>query len=196
MSNVVPWKWLTGLRPLFDNRFAPPIVMLGPWVLGVIIAVVIPDDILSRTGWLRDYAEWFANIFPYMSRAAAHSAFPEVTLFFHAVMWTIAPVWLGALLLIKHDKRLYEKQRERRWFLLFAVPIMLGAMILMLKITFTSDELTRVEKIMSYSRFGLGFSGTAAYAGGLVFFTHVLIIWIRGIPALYFNKTTEEQPND
>ena len=125
----------------------------------------LPDDILSRTGWLRDYAEWFANIFPYMSRAAAHSAFPEVTLFFHAVMWTIAPVWLGALLLIKHDKRLYEKQRERRWFLLFAVPIMLGAMILMLKITFTSDELTRVEKIMSYSRFGLGFSGTAAYAG-------------------------------
>lgn len=183
--------WLNSLRRLLEHKFAPPIVALGPWVLGIIIALITPDDILSRSILLRDYAEWFADIFPYMNRAAARSAFPEVTLFFHAVMWTIAPVWLGIWLLIKPDTRLYEKQKKHRLFMIFALMTMLGLLIFMLKYSFTSDSLTRSQLIMSYSRLGLGFVGVSAYAGGWVFYIYILTIWIRRIPALYFNQSNK-----
>ena len=184
--------WLNGLRRLLEHKFAPPVVALGPWVLGIIIALITPDDILSRSILLRDYAEWFADIFPYMNRAAARSAFPEVTLFFHAVMWTIAPVWLGMWLLIKPDARLYEKQRKHRWFLFFWIIIFLLVLIYVpFFLMFTSPDLTRIEKIMSFSRFGLGASGTVLYAGGWVAYIYVATIWIRRIPALYFNQSNK-----
>ena len=51
---------------------------------------------------------------------------------------------------------------------------------------FQTEDLTRVEMIMSYSRFGLGVSGTAAYAGGWVAYIYVVTIWVCRIPALYF----------
>lgn len=182
--------WLNGLHRMLEHKSAPPIVALGPWVLGIIIALITPDDILSRSILLRDYAEWFADIFPYMNRAAARSAFPEVTLFFHAVMWTIAPVWLGVWLLIKPDAGLYEKQRKHRWFLFFWILIFLLVIIYVpFFLMFTSPDLTRVEKIMSFSRFGLGISGTVLYAGGFVFYLRSVITWIRRVPALYFNQS-------
>lgn len=114
------------LIPVMSHKLAPPIVALGPWALGVVIALVTPDDILSRSSLLRMYTEWFGGIFPYMSRAAAYSAFPEVTLFFHAVMWTIAPVWLGALFLLPANKIVsLKKQMDRRWLLLIGYPLFL-----------------------------------------------------------------------
>ena len=186
-------RWLNGLRRLLEHKFAPPIVALGPWVLGIIIALITPDDILSRSILLRDYAEGFADIFPYMNRAAARSAFPEVTLFFHAVMWTIAPVWLGILFMMPNDKIIpFKNQMERRWLLLFWYPLFLWLLIFVGHfLMFTSPDLTRIEKIMSFSRFGLGFSGTAGYAGGWVAYIYALTIWIRRIPALYFNQSNK-----
>lgn len=182
---------MIGVSSLRRMKFAPPIVALGPWALGVVIALVTPDDILSRSSLLRGYAEWFANIFPYISRAAAHSAFPEVTLFFHAVMWSIAPVWMGVWLQIKPDTRLYEKQKNHRFFIIFALMTMLGLLIFMLNYSFTLDSLTRSQLIMSHSRFGLGFVGVPAYAGGWVFYIYILTIWIRRIPALYFSQSNK-----
>ncbi len=190
--------WLNGLHRMLEHKFAPPIVALGPWVLGIIVALVTPDDILSRSILLRDYTEWFADIFPYMNRAAARSAFPEVTLFFHAVMWTIAPVWLGMSFMMPADKMIsFKKQKERRWLLLFLYPLFLWLLIFVPHfLMFTSENLTRVETIMSYSRFGLGFSGTAAYAGGWAAYIYVATIWIRRIPALYFNQSTKGSQHD
>ena len=89
---------------MLNHKFAPLLVALGPWALGVVIALVTPNDLLSRSGLLQGYTGWFANLFPYMNRAAARSAFPEVTLFFHAVMWSIAPVWLGILFMMPTNK--------------------------------------------------------------------------------------------
>ncbi|MEW5967691.1 MAG: hypothetical protein AB1720_11975 [Pseudomonadota bacterium] len=174
-----------------NNKYFPPLIALGPWALGVAIALITPDDILSRSAMLRGYAEWFANIFPYMSRASSRSAFPEVTLFFHASMWSIAPLWLGMLFMMSSDKIIsFKKQMERRWLLLFGYPLFLWLLIFVPHfLMFTSENLTRVETIMSYSRFGLGFSGTAVYAGGWVAYIYVVTIWIRRIPALYFARS-------
>lgn len=185
--------WANSLRRMLDHKFAPPIVALGPWALGVVIALVTPDDILSRSSLLRGYAEWFANIFPYISRAAAHSAFPEVTVFFHAVMWSIAPIWLGILFLTPAAKIIsFKKQRERRWLLLFVYPLFLWLLIFVPHyLMFTSVNMTRVEAIMSYSRFGLGFAGTAAYAGGWVAYIYVVTNWVSRIPALYLNHSNK-----
>lgn len=179
---------MNGIRQVLDSKFAPPIVALGPWALGVIVALVAPDDILSRSSFLKNYTRWFSDIFPYMNRAAAHSAFPEVTLFFHAVMWSIVPIWLGALYLIPSSKMVAIKtQTDRRWTLLIGYPLFLWLLIYVSHfMMFTSSELTRVEMVMSYSRFGLGLCGTAAYAGGWVAYIYLVTIWIRRIPALYF----------
>lgn len=181
------------LRRLLDHKLAPPTVALGPWMLGVIIALVTPDDILSRSSSLRMYVEWFSDIFPYMKRAAVHSAFPEVTLFFHAAMWTIAPIWLGILFLMPANKIVaFKKQMDRRWLLLIGYPLFLWLLIYVGHfLMFTTDNLTRVEMIMSYSRFGLGISGTAAYAGGWVAYIYVVTIWVRRIPALYFKQSNK-----
>lgn len=183
----------SSLHRKLDHKFAPPIVALGPWALAVIIALITPDDILSRSSLLRGYAEWFAHIFPYMGRAAIRSAFPEVTLFFHAVMWSIAPLWLGILFLAPANKIIsFKKQAKRRWLLLFGYPLFLWLLIFVPHfLMFTSESLTRVETIMSHSRFGLGFAGTAAYAGGWVAYIYVVTNWIRRIPALYFNQTSQ-----
>lgn len=189
---------VSSLRRMLVHKFAPPIVALGPWALGIVIALVTPEDILSRSSLLRGYAEGFASLFPYMSRAAVRSAFPEVTLFFHAAMWTIAPVWLGILFMMPIEKIIsFKKQMERRWLLLFGYPLFLWLLIFVPHVLmFTAENLTRVETIMSYSRFGLGLAGTAAYAGGWVAYIYVVTIWIRRIPALYFNQSNKGEHLD
>lgn len=181
------------LRRMLNHKFAPPIVALGPWALGVVVALITPDDILSRSSLLRGFAEWFSSILPYMNRAAIRSAFPEVTLFFHAVMWSIAPIWLGILFLTPAAKIIsFRKQRERRWLLLFGYPLFLWLLVFVPHyLMFTSVNMTRVEAIMSYSRFGLGFTGTAAYAGGWVAYIYLTTNWVTRIPTLYLNRSNK-----
>ena len=82
-----------------------------------------------------------------------------------------------------------QKTKGTRWLLLFGYPLFLWLLVFVPHfLMFTSENLTRVETIMSDSRFGLGFSGTVAYAGGWVAYIYVVTIWIRRIPALYFTR--------
>src|SRR5437879_3280883 len=55
------------------------------------LALLLPDDAISRYALLRDYATLCRTFIPGIDRLARVSSFPEVTTVVVSVMWTLVP---------------------------------------------------------------------------------------------------------
>lgn len=70
----------------------PPIVAIH--LLGGLLALAAPDDVLSSSPRLREIVSFVASVIPLVANSARYSLFPEVTQVYGAFMVSTAPYWL------------------------------------------------------------------------------------------------------
>ena len=63
-------------------------------VFGFFLALFTSENVLSEHPGFSKFADWMASIVPSINSISSISSFPEVTKFFFAMMWFLAPVVL------------------------------------------------------------------------------------------------------
>lgn len=179
------------LQPLFGSAgVRADIILFVSLVFGIVLAMSLPSDVLTRTPSLRVFTDWMAVI-PSIGYLQQMSSFPEVTRLFFSVMWVLVPIQALALLrvqgLINIEKSLLSIQRMVSSRFMAHVSLVL---VLLLLIVFPivllgeggqDDGGWMVHEIghrlMSSSRFWLGALGSgllAAMAAAICIF----LMWV------------------
>jgi hypothetical protein len=180
-------------RALLDTKAGPYIAVYGCIVPSIILALFVPDDILSKSEWASTFSSWMAALIPMMHRASNFSPIPEVTKFYFAIMWAMVPFWLFLTFLVPEQRMSrFETMEKYKWFLVFFMLIFVPAAfyywIVFPHIRFS--DLPRLAKLMLSSRSGLALLGVIGPCG-MSILTFGLIIWVKRVPRLYFNKHKE-----
>lgn len=136
-------------------------------VIGLMLALLAPRDILSRVPLLDALVGGVAEVIPAVDRFPRVSSFPEVTRLFFAAMWVLFPVatlWFAWRLPVR--PQLTTKQR----WLVYVVAPLIGLGMLLLTFWFDSDPEPKVSytsgrgqafvALMSDWRLGLGIFGS------------------------------------
>lgn len=63
------------------------------WLLGLLIALYAPNDVLARSWLARTYVDAFEFLWPLLRGYAQKSAFQEVALLYNSVVWLSLPLW-------------------------------------------------------------------------------------------------------
>mgnify|MGYP001618438137 CR=1 FL=1 len=71
-----------------QNRF-----FLISWAVLAFVGFFIPDDILSKHTWAREFTDFMAGIVPQIDRVTALNLRPEVNRFHYSVLWAVSPVY-------------------------------------------------------------------------------------------------------
>jgi hypothetical protein len=113
-------------------------ILVGVWVIGLGMALLSPDDVLTRFGLL-DKAVDLVSLFTPARRFSAQAALPDVAALYFAIMWLATPVMMVMMLAwTRHSPRRGALQmrrselRLRHWlaYLLY-VPLLSGAFVLL-----------------------------------------------------------------
>ena len=73
-----------------QNRF-----FLISWAVLAFVGFFIPDDILSKHTWAREFTDFMAGIVPQIDRVTALNLRPEVNRFHYSVLWAVSPVYFA-----------------------------------------------------------------------------------------------------
>src|SRR5256885_10331032 len=86
------------------------------------LALLLPDDAISRYALLRDYTTLCRTFIPGIDRLARVSSFPEVTTVVVSVMWTLVPCLKAIYFLSKLIHiGLFVRIRRNRIYLAFSI---------------------------------------------------------------------------
>lgn len=174
-----------------DKKFLNRVTILA---LGAyfILAIFLPDDILSRFSILRSISETMSSLIPSIENLTRQSRFPEVTQFVFSIVWITIPIWI----LIFSRVAIITSEVVRKNKKLFTVFFMLIFPILLFGFYYVvgdsgigthegNSSTDRIERAMITSRFYLGiWSGILAL--GFSIMTTMFFQWIRTIPSAYF----------
>ena len=89
---------------MLDTKAGPYVAIFGCYVPSVILALFVPDDILSSSDWAATFSNWIAALVPMVDRASSLSPIPEVTKFYFAVMWAFVPFWVFVTFLVPEER--------------------------------------------------------------------------------------------
>ncbi len=67
------------------------LVVLAIWLLGLLVAWHVPQDVLSKNVIAKTYTDIVGLIFP-LDRYSSKSAFPQVSMLYNAFVWPLLPV--------------------------------------------------------------------------------------------------------
>ncbi len=174
-----------------------PWVLFSPWLFGVLLALSLPDDVLTQNTWLLPWVNFISDLFPYIVRAADHSRFPEVSRVFQAVMWTIAPVWLYLfwMMPMNRSRQVDILVNSRGWYFVRLIGFVAIAGFGCLT-WFGPHSLTKAEKIVSASRLGLGLVGVPMNSGCTVGALIVLFWACKDLEAAAHRTLTNVQGDE
>jgi uncharacterized membrane protein len=90
----------------------------GPWLLGLMVALLASESVLSQSAPLRGYVRAVSGLVPSVGRSGSFSEFPEVTTLYYAVLWPFVPAFAYRIavslrandgLVIKRDSLLFRR---------------------------------------------------------------------------------------
>lgn len=111
-----------------QNRF-----FLASWAVLAFIGFFIPEDIITKHAWAREFTDFMARIVPQIDRVTALNLRPEVNRFHYSVLWAVSPVYFVIFMLaINTGIRLGHVRMTRSRI----VGTLLGSVVMMAAIMF------------------------------------------------------------
>lgn len=162
---------------------------------GVLLASVTPDNILSISGLLRDFADWMTTWIPSIDNLTRLSRFPEVTKLVFSVMWAITPIifliFLYDMLKTPLSAMTFAKYVRFRIIATLGVYIMLPTLIVALALLIGESPPREVGTIadmvtreISNSRIWLGIV-SAGISISVGFILTMIVFWTKLLPTLF-----------
>lgn len=164
-------------------------------LLLVLVAVIVPPDVITRNRFLHDYVAVSSAVIPGIERLAAVSSFPEVTRLVVSLMWTFVPIFTAVYLLkLRIPESAWANFRQRPFFLTFGmVVIAISVVFLAVLSDLTPEDLKggllneTVLHAISTSRMGLGLIA-GFFSAGIAAMVYMVLIWLLHLPRIYFSK--------
>jgi len=183
---------LRGVRnnAIFASAFGVAMLLL------VFVALVVPQDVVTRNRFLHDYVALSSTVIPGIQRLAAVSSFPEVTRLVFSLMWTLVPVFTAAYFFkVQVPEIFFTRYREKPFFLTFATVVMaISIVLLAVLFEITPEDLKgglineSVLRAVSTSRMGLGLIA-GFFSAGIAMMVFVVLAWFFNLPRIYLWKT-------
>lgn len=132
--------------------------LLGSWAFFAFLGLVIPEDVLTKNEWAREFTDFMAAIVPQIDRITALGLKPEINRFHYSVLWAVAPVYFVIFMLSTNKDFALGNIRMTKGhilvFLLFSIYCIGLSMFLWLGFGFveSSNRVTRVMFYYSLSR--------------------------------------------
>lgn len=73
--------------------------LLGSWAFFAFIGLLIPQDVLTKNEWAREFTDFMAAIVPQIDRITALGLKPEINRFHYSVLWAVAPVYFVVIMI-------------------------------------------------------------------------------------------------
>jgi len=159
------------------------------------LALLLPDDAISRYALLRDYTTLCRTFIPGIDRLARVSSFPEVTTVVVSVMWTLVP-FLTAIYFLRTRIPIEFWQRVRRNRFYFAFSIIVVVVSIGLIVVIYDVEPNDLEggllneRILygvSTSRLGLGLVA-GLFLSAIAPLLCMVLMWLTNIRHIYFEQ--------
>lgn len=153
--------------------------LLGSWAVFAFLGLVIPEDVLTKNEWAREFTDFMAAIVPQIDRITALGLKPEINRFHYSVLWAVAPVYFIVALMSANKNIVLGYHRLTigqialgllggAYFIGFAMFLWLGPGLSM------DDPRNRIERIVFYYSVSRAVwapifaSGPVVLAGGLI----------------------------
>lgn len=169
--------------------------MAGVVLFAMLLVASLPDDILTRSILSQRYAGLMASWVPTIDQMANISAFPQVTRFFLAVMWSLVPVvtililWLPGVLDFQINKIRENKFLYTASFIFIPFVVIFVSMFLIAADGVNSLEGGMVHELIlrnvSYSKIWLSFFGSIMVLV-VSFALSGFLKWVRSFKEIYF----------
>lgn len=174
--------------------FAVEAILASSILLGLTVAIMSPDTVLTDSPILRAFTDFVASFIPGIDRLAKVSQFPEVTRFTSAVLWATVPLQA----LVSAYPGIYvprfEMIRQKKILMFFGWLIMPLLVLMMASVSIhelSIEELARKDiyhwglRSVSESRIWLGIIGGAVACSVATFIFIFFTFWPRTW-AIYF----------
>lgn len=163
------------------------LMIYGPALLGMPVALFLPENVLSSSSWLMSLTDFFGQHVPMIVRLSEPTDFPQVAKLFYTFMFLLIPLWLCGLFLLPDERivplehHIKHKIRSPLIYLLIAYMFMDAVVIDPVDSSGTSGT---VMTFSLHSRLGLGVWGSLLM-GGIACWSYLIILWIKRIPKIY-----------
>ncbi|MFZ2524956.1 MAG: hypothetical protein WAW87_06545 [Candidatus Ferrigenium altingense] len=160
-------------------------MIYGPALLGLPLALFLPDDVLSSNMGLLSLTNYIGQQIPMITKLANSTDFPQVARLYYSFMFLLMPLWFCGLFLLPAERLVplehHIKHKIREPLIYF-----LGVTTFVY-VEFMPHAEHKVGGIMSlaeHSRVGLGIWGGLLVCG-MVCLTFFILLWVRRIPKIY-----------
>jgi hypothetical protein len=120
MKNWIKPEVEQRLRTLLHNKIFGGALLLGYFVTGILIALLVPSDFLSTNALARSFVGSMGEVIPAIEKVGNFSKLSEVAQFHMAVMWVLSPIIVSFITLgswlqprAKFEKILQEAKTHR-----------------------------------------------------------------------------------
>lgn len=164
-------------------------------LLLVLVAVIVPQDVITQYRFLQDYIAVSGAVIPGIERLAAVSSFPEVTRLVVSLMWTLVPIFTVVYFLkVQVPDVFFVRFRQRPFFFNFLIVVVAISVVLLAVLFDIAPEDLKgglinetVLRAISTSRMGLGLI-TGFFSAGIAMMVYVVLMWLLNLPRIYFSK--------
>jgi hypothetical protein len=169
-------------------------------VLLVLVAVIAPQDVITRNRFLHNYVALSSSVIPGIQRLAAVSSFPQVTRLVVSLMWTFVPIFTAVYLLtLRMPESAWANFRQKPFFLTFGMVVMgISVVLFAVLADFTPEDLKggllneTVLNALSTSRMGLGLIA-GFFSAGIAAMIYAVLIWLLNLPRIYFRSERHQR---
>lgn len=162
------------------------LMIYGPALLGLPLALFLPDDVLASNAWLLSLTRYLGQHIPMIVELSRTTDFPQAAKLYYSFMFLLIPLWFCGLFLlpaerlVSLDHHIKHKIREPLIYLFGVSAFVYGVLTSPPSI----EPLSGIMSFSKHSRLGLGVWG-GLLVGGMVCLTFFVLLWIRRIPKIY-----------
>jgi len=173
------------VRHFASTRHGIFFMIFGPALLGMPVALFLPENVLSSSPWLMLLTDFFGQHFPMIVRLSEPTDFPQVAKLFYTFMFLLIPLWFCGLFLLPDERIVplehHIKHKIRSPLIYFLLTFAFVYVELIPHVT--QPDMGGIMKLSKHSRLGLSIWGSLLMGGG-VCLIYMIILWIKRIPKI------------
>lgn len=169
-----------------STRHGTYFMIYGPALLGMPVALFLPENVLSSSSWLMSLTDFFGQHVPMIVRLSEPTDFPQVAKLFYTFMFLLIPLWFCGLFLLPDENFIPLEYHIKHKIRMPLAGFLLISMFVYVEVIphVTQPELGGIMSLSKHSRLGLGVWGSLLM-GGIVCVIYAILIWIKRIPKIY-----------
>lgn len=163
------------------------LVIYGPALLGLLLALLLPDDVLASNSWLLSLTYYLGQKIPMIVELSRTTDFPQVARLYYSFMFLIVPLWFCGLFLLPAERLIpldHHIKHKIREPLIYLFLVSAFVYVELISHAHDAEPLSGIMSFSKHSRPGLGVWGGLLVAG-MVYLTFIVLLWVRRIPKIY-----------